>query len=75
MAIFTRDTANALMAEIRENQAKLEACGDHDFDIPPPFTPGGRAVCRHCGGRLDPLQARWYVRGREHEKAAQKGSP
>jgi len=55
-----------ILAEVKENQLKLEACKHHDFQ---PITPGlfgTRYKCYACGGEVDGLSARWYAIGLLH---------
>lgn len=55
-----------ILAEVKENQTKLESCAGHDFQ---PITPGlfgTRYKCYGCGGEVDGLSARWYAIGRQH---------
>lgn len=69
--------AKAILAEVRENHAKLDGCNLHDFQGLPE-----RAMqckdgliyrdyrCARCGGKVSASEYRWYMRGIEHGKAS-----
>jgi hypothetical protein len=62
--------SSGLLAQVRANQALLAGCRDHNFA---PITPGlfgTRYVCRNCNGETDGVSVKWYLVGREHERAA-----
>jgi hypothetical protein len=64
VSILSRDEIKTLMEEVRANHAKLVACKRHEF-----FSgadTGGRALCMHCGGTVDPIARHWYETGFKH---------
>lgn len=54
--------AQALFAEVRENQAKLKNCAGHRID-PAQYKFGQRTPCLNCGGTLRGEQLAWYIDG------------
>lgn len=54
-----------LIAEIKENHAKLNGCARHCFDneTKPPLPFAMRLTCRNCGGNMDAVQAFRYCQG------------
>ena len=53
-----------LLAEVRANQAKLDACPRHYFDPgDPPYKFGSKFTCTKCGGIMDAVHAFRYVQG------------
>jgi hypothetical protein len=58
-----------ILAQVRANHAKLDACErPHDFiQDPPPEgrTLSRRCTCSKCKGSLDTANARWYQKGLE----------
>jgi len=58
---------NAILAEVRENHAKLAACTRHEF-----FRPSDgvhlnkRFKCLHCDGEVRGEQIHWYAEGVKH---------
>ena len=62
-----RDTMLDLLAEVRANQSRLDACTSHDFvDVGTPAFSARRFMCRHCGGWTDSHAFYWYQKGLEH---------
>ena len=58
----------AIMAEIRANNSKLEAClKPHIFERDP-SKPLGKRTCKKCGGKIDAIHAIWYERGLTDKK-------
>lgn len=56
----------ALLASIRANQNRLDACPKHFFDIgEPPYKFGMKLTCQNCGGEMDAVKAFVYVQGYE----------
>ena len=53
----------------KANIKTLDACNNHDFQPIDATKFGSRHKCTRCGGDVDSLHARWYQRGREHERA------
>lgn len=75
-----------LLAEVRENMARLNDCTDHQFGpIPkilapgecPPRMPGlgQRYRCTRCMGEVDGIARHWYEKGRSHEHESPSKSP
>lgn len=66
---FTHDEAKGLMAEIKENRRKLNACPKHLFDDVGALPPGGgtawrkRRCCANCGGFMEDKDIVQYARG------------
>lgn len=61
--------APAILAAIRANNAKLQACHRHQFDAPPgAHRIGAKYTCRHCGGTVDAHAVHWYEQGLSHAK-------
>lgn len=77
MAYLTRDDANRIWAEVKENHRKLDSCpGPHDLYPDEPHGPGsgGRLPdmrCRKCGGKLRRMEAIYYLKGVEHGRKLQ----
>lgn len=65
---LTRSTMLEVLAEVKANSAKLDACPRHDFEP----VPGARVVfgqpdryrCRQCGGEVDRHAYYWHEQGR-----------
>lgn len=58
--------AQAMLATIRANQARLDNCPKHHFNITqPPYAFRTKFTCTNCGGNLDALQAFAYAKGYE----------
>lgn len=66
---FTNDEAKKLMADIKENNRKLNNCAKHTFgDVVGEgvlaSAPGQRQrLCRNCGGKMDDIKVVLYVKG------------
>lgn len=63
---MTRDEAHRLLAEVKENHARLDACVAHRFSALEPGKLGSRYRCDVCGGEVDAHAAHWYRTGRLH---------
>jgi len=65
-----REQAEKIMAEVRENNKKLDSCMLHDFsiDLMPerPIAMGNKWQCSKCGGKVDHDRKRWYELGLMH---------
>ena len=74
-----REVTNQILADIKANSAKLDACPRHDFSIciprhtkqpvasPTPLQMfGAKWRCKHCGGDVDSQSKRWYELGLKH---------
>lgn len=68
-----RPAVDSILAEVRANNAKLDACPRHDFvgvaDGAIKCKDGlayQRYRCTNCGGKVDSSAARWYRLGLEH---------
>lgn len=70
---------NQIIAEIKANSAKLDACILHDFSIcldrvtkkpidnpEPKQMFGAKWRCKNCGGDVDAMAKRWYNLGLQH---------
>lgn len=58
--------AQAILAEIKANRARLDGCARHRFDLGPgPYKFGLKLTCLNCGGIIDAIQAYAYARGYE----------
>lgn len=66
---MTQQHMQQVLEDVRANQARLEACPLHDFQSIYPGQFGTKYICKHCHGTVDGLTARWYAKGREHERA------
>lgn len=63
---MTTEQTKTLMAEIRANRDKLDACPKHLFEIgPPPYRFGAKFTCSNCAGYMDAVQAFRYCQGYE----------
>lgn len=69
---------DAIVREVQQNRAMLEACTGHDFSIAidrrtkqPLDKPSLLCdwKCVHCGGYVDGTKKNWYERGVAHERA------
>lgn len=61
---MTPEDSEALLARIRANQDKLDACPKHLFDLgEPPYSIGQRHTCLNCGGVEKLTAIGDYVRG------------
>lgn len=63
------DNARRIWAEVRANQAMLDACSRHEFEQIEPGKFGSRWRCKHCGGEVNSSAVHWYTRGLEHGSA------
>jgi len=61
----------SIFAEVKANQAKLNACRSHEFSAVEPGKVNTKYLCANCGGTVDSHAYHWYRDGREHERAAQ----
>lgn len=64
---LTPQTMREILAEVRANQAKLDACPRHDFEALPGDNAFGLAKkcrCIHCGGIVDRHAWYWHEQGR-----------
>lgn len=65
---LVRGTALSIAAHVTANQARLNACGWHEFEpIPGSELPGNshkRYRCRNCGGEVDAAIYYWHEQGR-----------
>ena len=62
---------NDILAQVKANIAKLQECPKpHDFVPTEPGKLGAKYRCSKCGGDLDCVQARWYIRGLEDARKA-----
>lgn len=64
MAIKRYDS-RVLMQMAKDNNAKLDGCVKHHFDVKPPYKLGQKFTCFNCGGEMDALQAFRYCQGFE----------
>lgn len=61
---FTPEVAAAILLEVRENHARLEACPRHEFDVIEPVKViGNRYRCKACQGTTDSHGYFWWNRG------------
>lgn len=61
------DDIKGLMAEVKTNFAKLDACpGPHDFEAVDRKPLPNKYRCKVCGGEVDGHAAHWYRKGLEH---------
>ena len=60
-----RTELQSLLAEVNENQARLDACERHRFEGKPTGTLGARVTCANCGGKMKVLDVAIYMRGYE----------
>lgn len=61
---FPKLEKSKLLAEIRANHAKLDACPKHFFDAgDPPYKFGQKFTCHNCGGVMDGIAAMHYTKG------------
>jgi len=68
---FGAETVRAIFEEIRENHRRLDRCpGPHDFGVTDQsgFNFRQKCTCSKCGGVLDGVALRWYLKGLEHGK-------
>lgn len=68
---FGAEMARTVFEEVRENHRRLEGCpGPHDFGVTDQsgFNFGQKYTCSKCGGVLDGVALRWYLKGLEHGK-------
>lgn len=59
--------ADSILAEVKANSAKLNACGYHNFVERPgqgDRVMGKRYVCTECGGEVDHHARYWHEKGR-----------
>lgn len=75
-----RPTVNSILAEVRANMAKLDACPRHVFvgvfESAIKCKDGlafQRYLCTRCGGSVDSSAARWYRLGLEHGSGENTG--
>lgn len=64
---FDRATAQTILAEVRANHAKLNACLYHEFELIYGYKPTDfkrRYACVHCGGTIDGSAYYWHEQGR-----------
>lgn len=65
--VMTTTEAKQLLADVRANVARLNACPRHDFQPTGPTRPlMQRYACTACGGQIDSLAFHWYTRGLAH---------
>lgn len=63
---MNREESAALFAEVKANQARLDRCKRHLFELgPPPYRFGMKLTCQNCGGTIDAIKAFVYVQGYE----------
>lgn len=55
--------AKALLAEVRANLDRLEACPRHQFDAVPAVLLSDKHACLRCGGTMDVVAIGQYARG------------
>jgi hypothetical protein len=61
--------ARELLAKVRANRLRLEACTLHRFEVTPEssgMVMGKRYVCLHCHGEVDGHAHYWYAMGLAH---------
>lgn len=60
--------SKAILQEVRENLARLDACRQHTFQpVGDPRRPlGMKYECSACRGTVDASAKLWYERGLEH---------
>lgn len=69
----SRATTDKILADIRANRAKLDACTrPHEFqrDHEEPNPLRAKWVCSICGGRVDSIWAKWYRMGIDDARKA-----
>lgn len=56
----------SMWGKVRENQAKLDACSYHEFEVidENPIMLKRRYRCIHCGGEIDGQKYHWHELGR-----------
>uniref|UniRef100_A0AAU6VZW7 Chaperone protein DnaJ n=1 Tax=Pseudomonas phage Pavpe01 TaxID=3138545 RepID=A0AAU6VZW7_9VIRU len=61
---LSHDETAAMLAAIKENRRKLDACPRHFLDIgPPPYRIGQKVECKRCNGTMSLTDAAQYARG------------
>lgn len=60
---------HGILAEVRANLEKLDACPLHDFHRLEADNVLSKLQCSKCGGQVNISEAGWYQRGLEHGKA------
>lgn len=73
---MTKQEAQKIFNDAKENVDRVNACELHDFNqLPSPLS--GKAFflqyrCRNCGSTIDRLCYHWYSKGFEHGKKQSK---
>ena len=58
------ERSRKLLADIRANQDKLNACPLHAFDLPiDSIRFGAKWTCKNCGGTMDGIAVLHYAQG------------
>lgn len=65
-------TMGSILAEVRENHAKLRTCTRHQFKAAERVF-GKRATCVHCGGTMTCESISWYEGGVEAGRTVAAG--
>lgn len=60
---LSKDTIYDIAKKVKENQARLEACKYHNFQL---TEKQGRYKCTNCNGEVDSINKSWYELGIEH---------
>lgn len=53
-----------LVQQVKNNQAKLKHCPNHDFSTRNKIN--FRWTCSNCGGEVGLMEKAWYEKGKEH---------
>ena len=58
-----------LWKEVKENQAKLNNCTNHNFalDMEPQKRINKKYKCLNCGGTISDIDKFWYELGKKHQ--------
>ncbi len=69
---LSKDAMKGVLAQVRANQAKLNACAAHAFEPLDADRLLTRYRCTRCEGEVDSHAAHWYARGIAHTREAAK---
>lgn len=62
---LSKPVMNEILAEVKANHAKLNACPRHDFEpVLPTVALRTRFRCTNCGGEVDHHAWYWHEQGR-----------
>lgn len=67
-----REWAKQLLNEVQANLKRLRECaGPHDFDLTASPSLVRELTCKKCGGKLNRINALWYLDGVRDGRASE----